>query len=87
MEGTRWMLRILHKLLEVAPWSYPKSKDVLAADQLNLITAYIFRCRYNITNTIEGWTLLEECSGGGEVEREFELPDVVAAGDRPGGGG
>ena len=41
----------------------------------------------SFAKTIEGRALFGGVQGGREAEREFELPDVVAAGDGPGGGG
>ena len=65
---------------------YPKSEDVLAATRLRPVATYIRRHIHHIATIIEGRALLEECRGGGEEEREFEPPNVVAAGDEPGGG-
>ena len=70
----------------VGPWVYPKSAAVLAVARLKPIVTYIRQRRHDIKTNIEGRALLEECMGGGEVERNFKSPSVVGAGDGPGGG-
>ena len=86
VEAARRMTGMRPQKRTVGPWIYPKSADVLAAARLRPVATYIRRRRHHIATTIEGLALLEEYRGDGEEEWEFELPNVVVAGDELGGG-
>ena len=75
VEAARRMTGMQPQRRIVGLWIYPKSVDVLAAARLKTVATYIAQRRHNISKTIKGRTLLEECRGAerkqGSPTRQF----------------